>query len=465
MPPSSRERHLHRLGKSRQRLRHRLLPGDVAASKPPPMPAPPPPRKSARSSPSRSSRVRTTIWPASASGCSSSEGVSRSELGPNPTPLFPTTAIPLHREDPRRQHRQHLAQVAAVRFLEQRRAPFAQGRLRARDRLSEGDRGLPRATQGRRRTSPTKANSPRSVSRPSSPKTSPAACDSMNACSRRWRLTTASRPRTIRPTSPASACSGSACPVCRWWDCSRPRSISSRPRRWCVTPCRSVARHRHPSLGFPRREPQVHRRTQRGIARTRGCRRTRRKPLPRRRQITPSLARRLRVISCHLGGSSSITGIRNGVAIGNSLGMSPQSGLPHNNRVGDLDAEAIAVRGEDARHHHRRSPAPAHEGIRPQGLSGVSNDIRDLQAAAEQGNAKAKLAFDVRRERAVIGSAAISSNSTARTRSCSPPASARTARHPRRHLRRARPARHRARFRPQWPPAPPKPSSANRVRA
>jgi acetate kinase len=49
----------------------------------------------------------------------------------------------------------------------------------------------------------------------------------------------------------------------------------------------------------------------------------------------------LRVISCHLGGSSSITGIRNGAAIGNSLGMSPQSGLPHNNRVGDLDSFAV----------------------------------------------------------------------------------------------------------------------------
>ncbi len=49
----------------------------------------------------------------------------------------------------------------------------------------------------------------------------------------------------------------------------------------------------------------------------------------------------LRVISCHLGGSSSVTGILNGVAIGNSLGMSPQSGLPHNNRVGDLDSAAV----------------------------------------------------------------------------------------------------------------------------
>ena len=49
----------------------------------------------------------------------------------------------------------------------------------------------------------------------------------------------------------------------------------------------------------------------------------------------------LRVISCHLGGSSSITGILNGVAIGTSMGLSPQSGLPQNNRVGDLDSFAL----------------------------------------------------------------------------------------------------------------------------
>src|SRR5712691_8766815 len=56
---------------------------------------------------------------------------------------------------------------------------------------------------------------------------------------------------------------------------------------------------------------------------------------------TPVQKPGLRVISCHLGGSSSIAGILNGVAIGNSLGMSPQSGLPHNNRVGDLDAYVL----------------------------------------------------------------------------------------------------------------------------
>ena len=55
----------------------------------------------------------------------------------------------------------------------------------------------------------------------------------------------------------------------------------------------------------------------------------------------------------------------NGVAIGNSLGMSPQSGLPHNNRVGDLDAEAIPYAVKTLGISHRRSPAATHEGIRP----------------------------------------------------------------------------------------------------
>ena len=96
----------------------------------------------------------------------------------------------------------------------------------------------------------------------------------------------------------------------------------------------------------------------------------------------------LRVISCHLGGSSSISGIRNGVAIGNSLGMSPQSGLPQNNRVGDLDSFAVPF--------VMRTLGLSLDEVERQlcreggllGLSGVSNDIRDVTAAAEQGARK-----------------------------------------------------------------------------
>jgi len=103
----------------------------------------------------------------------------------------------------------------------------------------------------------------------------------------------------------------------------------------------------------------------------------------------------LRVISCHLGGSSSITGIRNGVAIGNSLGMSPQSGLPHNNRVGDLDAEALpyAVKTLGLSVEEAQRQLSKEGGLK--GLSGVSNDIRDIQEAATKGNANAQLAIEV----------------------------------------------------------------------
>ena len=104
----------------------------------------------------------------------------------------------------------------------------------------------------------------------------------------------------------------------------------------------------------------------------------------------------LRIISCHLGGSSSITGILNGVAIGNSLGMSPQSGLPHNNRVGDLDAEALpyVVKTLGLSIEEAQRQLSKEGGLK--GLAGgLSNDIRDIQDAASKGNAKAQLALDV----------------------------------------------------------------------
>ena len=111
---------------------------------------------------------------------------------------------------------------------------------------------------------------------------------------------------------------------------------------------------------------------------------------------TPVQGAPLRVVSCHLGGSSSITGILNGVAIGNSLGMSPQSGLPHNNRVGDLDAEAIpyAVKTLGITLDEAQRQLSKESGLK--GLSGgISNDVRDLQTAADQGNAQARLALQV----------------------------------------------------------------------
>ena len=103
----------------------------------------------------------------------------------------------------------------------------------------------------------------------------------------------------------------------------------------------------------------------------------------------------LRVISCHLGGSSSVTGILNGASIGTSMGMSPQSGLPQNNRVGDLDAEALpyAVKTLGISVEEAQKQLTKQGGLL--GVSGVSNDVRDIAEAAGKGNANAKLALDV----------------------------------------------------------------------
>src|SRR5207247_4476661 len=100
----------------------------------------------------------------------------------------------------------------------------------------------------------------------------------------------------------------------------------------------------------------------------------------------------LRVISCHLGGSSSVTGILNRAAIGTSMGMSPQSGLPQNNRVGDLDAEAVpyAVKTFGITIEEAQRQLSKESGLK--GLSGISNDIREVQKAAARGDADARMA-------------------------------------------------------------------------
>ena len=105
-------------------------------------------------------------------------------------------------------------------------------------------------------------------------------------------------------------------------------------------------------------------------------------------------ARPLRVVSCHLGGSSSVTGMRDGVAAGTSMGMTPQSGLPQGNRVGDLDAMAVpfALREMGLSLEEVERQLTRESGLL--GMSGVSHDVRDLTEAAGGGHAGARLALD-----------------------------------------------------------------------
>jgi acetate kinase len=105
---------------------------------------------------------------------------------------------------------------------------------------------------------------------------------------------------------------------------------------------------------------------------------------------------KLRIISCHLGGSSSVAAVRDGKAIDSSWGMTPQSGLPQNNRVGDFDVFALVYLardlglGIDA----VEKALTTQSGLK--GMSGLATgDIRDVGEAAEKGDLNAQIALDV----------------------------------------------------------------------
>ncbi len=106
-------------------------------------------------------------------------------------------------------------------------------------------------------------------------------------------------------------------------------------------------------------------------------------------------AKPLRAISCHLGGSSSVCWIRDGRSVGTSMGMSPQSGLPQNNRAGDFDPFALLHVAKHTGRGFEELLAELSGKAGLAGMSGTSGDMRDLEQAAAEGNERARTAIDV----------------------------------------------------------------------
>jgi acetate kinase len=99
-----------------------------------------------------------------------------------------------------------------------------------------------------------------------------------------------------------------------------------------------------------------------------------------------------RVISCHLGGSCSVCAIENGKSVANSFGMTAQSGVPHNNRVGDFDTFALQkLLKQNLSLDEIFRKLSKESGML--GMSGISPDMRDVERAANEGNERARLAL------------------------------------------------------------------------
>lgn len=101
-----------------------------------------------------------------------------------------------------------------------------------------------------------------------------------------------------------------------------------------------------------------------------------------------------RVVSCHLGGSASLCAILDGKSMDNSFGFSLQMGIPHASRTGDVDVYIVPYLMEQG-----LSVEEIFHGLGKngglKGISGTSGDMRDIELAISEGNARAELALKV----------------------------------------------------------------------
>lgn len=102
----------------------------------------------------------------------------------------------------------------------------------------------------------------------------------------------------------------------------------------------------------------------------------------------------INAITCHLGNGCSVTAVKEGESIDTSMGLTPLEGVPMGTRSGDLDPAILfylAGKGYDV--NKLNTLCNKQSGLL--GLSGISNDMRNLHDCANKGDARAKLAIDV----------------------------------------------------------------------
>ena len=103
----------------------------------------------------------------------------------------------------------------------------------------------------------------------------------------------------------------------------------------------------------------------------------------------------LKLISCHLGNGSSITAVDGGKSVDTTMGFTPLAGVPMGTRSGDLDAGILEYLMNKHNLDIKQMLNILNKQSGVQGVSGVSSDFRDLDKAAQEGNAQAALAVDV----------------------------------------------------------------------
>jgi acetate kinase len=103
----------------------------------------------------------------------------------------------------------------------------------------------------------------------------------------------------------------------------------------------------------------------------------------------------LKLVTCHLGNGCSLAAIRGGVSIDTTMGFTPLDGLMMGTRSGSVDPGILTYLLRQDRLDAKTLDELLNAKSGLLGISGVSSDMREVEAAMKKGNARAKLAFDI----------------------------------------------------------------------
>lgn len=114
----------------------------------------------------------------------------------------------------------------------------------------------------------------------------------------------------------------------------------------------------------------------------------------------------MKVITCHLGNGSSITAVKNGKVVDTSMGFTPNEGLPMGTRCGNIDPTVVPFLMKTLNITAAEVDTILNKKSGLLGVSGVSSDCREVNAAANEGNKRAALAIEllVHEAKKIIGS-------------------------------------------------------------
>lgn len=123
-------------------------------------------------------------------------------------------------------------------------------------------------------------------------------------------------------------------------------------------------------------------------------------------QIIGEDLKTLKLINCHLGNGCSLAAIKDGVSIDTTMGFTPLDGLMMGSRCGSIDPGILIYLMRQSDYSAERLDYVLNKASGLRGISGVSSDVPQVMEAIEQGNDRAKLAYDiyVHRLKAGIGS-------------------------------------------------------------